>query len=292
MDRAFRILTIYNRLLQHKVVNKKSLTLELKSSPRSIQRDIDDIRNFLYEANDWIGTENEITYDYKSESYVLTQNKNEIENVHFMYDILSSLYFTRPMLSRYFYQYLKILILRHHSENQKMLLKYLNNFAIDENHTLDTPGSIVVRALNENKYLQYNKKLLLPLSLYYQKISFHLVYQLNNEIFISDINEMNLTITNKSFDQHKTDNIHTYVTFEIARDLWLKIHKYYYLHTIDNYEENYLIVTLKITKIEAIQLCFMYRSNVRVISPSNIKDEVIDELLSLQATYLKQHILK
>ncbi|WP_240621109.1 hypothetical protein [Staphylococcus devriesei] len=46
MDRAFRILTIYNRLLQHKVVNKKSLTLELKSSARTIQRDIDDIRNF------------------------------------------------------------------------------------------------------------------------------------------------------------------------------------------------------------------------------------------------------
>ncbi|PTF17066.1 transcriptional regulator, partial [Staphylococcus devriesei] len=44
--------------------------------------------------------------------------------------------------------------------------------------------------------------------------------------------------------------------------------------------------------IEAIQLCFMYRSNVRVISPSNIKDEVINELLLLQTTYLKQHILK
>ncbi|MFF5908641.1 putative DNA-binding transcriptional regulator YafY [Staphylococcus cohnii] len=47
MDRAFRILTIYNRLLQHKAVNKKSLTLELDTSPRTIQRDIDDIRNFF-----------------------------------------------------------------------------------------------------------------------------------------------------------------------------------------------------------------------------------------------------
>ncbi|WP_231635426.1 HTH domain-containing protein [Staphylococcus carnosus] len=56
MDRSFRILTIYNRLLQHKAVNKKSLTLELNTSPRTIQRDIDDIRNFLYESRPWIST--------------------------------------------------------------------------------------------------------------------------------------------------------------------------------------------------------------------------------------------
>ena len=73
LDRSFRILTIYNRLLQHKAVNKKSLTLELNTSPRTIQRDIDDIRNFLYESKSWISTKNEITYDYKSESYRLEQ---------------------------------------------------------------------------------------------------------------------------------------------------------------------------------------------------------------------------
>ena len=51
MDRAFRILTIYHRLLQNKSVNKQSLTLELETSPRTIQRDIDDIRNFYMKVN-------------------------------------------------------------------------------------------------------------------------------------------------------------------------------------------------------------------------------------------------
>ncbi|MDL0112777.1 hypothetical protein [Mammaliicoccus sciuri] len=46
------------------------------------------------------------------------------------------------------------------------------------------------------------------------------------------------------------------------------------------------------TKLEAIQLCFMYRSNIRIISPPDLKDQVIDELLTLQSTYLKQHIQK
>lgn len=96
MDRAFRILTIYNRLLQNKSVNKQSLILELDTSPRTIQRDIDDIRNFLYESKSWISTPKEITYDYKSESYKLEQDKHE--NMHFMYDILTALYLTTPKL--------------------------------------------------------------------------------------------------------------------------------------------------------------------------------------------------
>lgn len=77
MNRAFRILTIYHRLLQNKLVNKQSLTLELDTSPRTIQRDIDDIRKFLYESKSWISTPEKITYDYKSESYKLEQDKSE-----------------------------------------------------------------------------------------------------------------------------------------------------------------------------------------------------------------------
>lgn len=130
MGRAFRILTIYNRLLQHKTVNKKSLTLELDTSPRTIHIYIDDIRNFLYESKSWISTKNEITYDYKSESYRPEQDKSE--NIYFIYDILTALYLTLPKLSHYFYQYLKFLILKHHSDNQNILLKYLDHFEIEK----------------------------------------------------------------------------------------------------------------------------------------------------------------
>ena len=175
MDRAFRILTIYNRLLQNKSVNKQSLTLELDTSPRTIQRDIDDIRNFLYESKSWISTPKEITYDYKSESYKLEQDKNE--NVHFMYNILTALYLTTPQLSHYFYQYLKLLIIKHHSNHRTTLLKYLERFEIDKNQTGISTSLLVVQAMNENKYLQYNQNLLLALSMYYQMHAFHLVYR-------------------------------------------------------------------------------------------------------------------
>lgn len=288
MDRAFRILTIYNRLLQNKSVNKQSLTLELDTSPRSIQRDIDDIRNFLYESKSWISAPKEITYDYKSESYKLGQVKHE--NMHFMYDILTALYLTTPKLSHYFYQYLKLLILKHHSDNRTTLLKYLDHFEIDKNQTGISPASLVVQAMNENKYLQYIQKLLLPLSLYYQMNAFHLVYRMNDEIHIDDINQMNLSLSEKPVDTHKKSKLQTYITFEIAKDVWLKIHRYYQIHVIEKYDAHYLIVTFKMTRLEAIQLCFMCRSNIRIISPPDLRERVIDELLLLQSTYLKQQV--
>lgn len=288
MDRAFRILTIYNRLLQHKAVNKKSLTLELDTSPRTIQRDIDDIRNFLYESKSWISTKNEITYDYKSESYRLEQDKSE--NMYFMYDILTTLYLTTPKLNHCFYQYLKLLILKHHSDNQNTLIKYLDRFEIEKNETATTPTSIIARALNENKHIQHNQNLLIPLSMKYQMFAFHLVYLMDDEIFISDINKMNLSLSDKQFDvQHKADT-RAYITFEITKDVWLKMHRYYQIHVIENYDERYLIVTFKMTRLEAIQLCFLYRSNIRIISPPDLREKVIDELLLLQSTYLKQQI--
>ncbi|MGW7947740.1 helix-turn-helix transcriptional regulator [Staphylococcus xylosus] len=288
MDRAFRILTIYNRLLQNKSVNKQSLTLELDTSPRTIQRDIDDIRNFLYESKSWISAPKAITYDYKSESYKLEQDKSE--SIYFMYDILTALYLTTPKLSHYFYQYLKLLILKHHSDNRTTLLKYLDCFEINENQSAITPVSIVARALNENKYLQHNQKALIPISIYYQMFGFQLMYRVEDEIFISDINQMKMSLSDKHFDvQHKkyTD---TYITFEVAKDVWLKVRRYYQVHMIETYDENYLLVTFKMTKLEAIQLCFMYRSNIRIISPPDLRKQMIDELLLLQSTYLKQQI--
>ncbi|MDK8176726.1 HTH domain-containing protein [Staphylococcus simulans] len=52
MEQAHRILSIYTRLLQQKVVNKYELSNEWGVSSRTIQRDIDNIRNFLYDTDE------------------------------------------------------------------------------------------------------------------------------------------------------------------------------------------------------------------------------------------------
>lgn len=115
----------------------------------------------------------------------------------------------------------------------------------------------------------------------YQMFAFHLVYRMNDEIFINDINKINLSLSDKQFDaQHKEDT-QVYITFEIAKETWLEIHRYYNIHVVENYDEDYLIVTFKIARLEAIQLCFLYRSNMRIISPLDLREKVIGELLLL-----------
>lgn len=115
---------------------------------------------------------------------------------------------------------------------------------------------------------------------------------MNDEIYIDDINQMNLSFSEKSVDTHEKAKVQTYITFEISKDVWSKMHRYYQIHVIEKYDAHYLIVTFKMTRIEAIQLCFMYRSNIRIISPPDLKEQVIDELLLLQTTYLKQQVQK
>ncbi|MDK9842972.1 WYL domain-containing protein [Staphylococcus equorum] len=50
------------------------------------------------------------------------------------------------------------------------------------------------------------------------------------------------------------------------------MHRYHQIHVIEKYDAHYLIVTFKMTSLEAIQLCFMYRFNIRIISPSDLKE--------------------
>lgn len=291
LDRAFRILSIYNRLLQHKQVNKKSLTIEFNASPRTIQRDIDDIRNFLYENKSWINTTpDEITYDYTLESYRLKHTKNKSKDKHFMFNILTALHLTTPSISHSFYHYLKSLIFTQHSDNQYSLLKYLEKLTVDENISNITQTSLVVRALNENKYLKYDNNLILPLSISYLMYPFHLIYLLNNNVHMTDINALDVTLTNQSFDESQKEKKNILVTFEVTKLVFQTMQKHHQVHVIESHDNDHLIVTFNITRLEAIQLCFLYRSNIRIISPSDLKEEMIDEIISLQSTYLKQRI--
>ncbi|MBU7062596.1 transcriptional regulator, partial [Staphylococcus aureus] len=103
------------------------------------------------------------------------------------------------------------LIVKHHSNYRTTLLKYLERFEIDKNQTGISTSSLVVQAMNENQYLQYNQNLLLPLSMYYQMHAFHLVYRMNDEIHIDDINQMNLSLSEKSVDTHEKSKVQTYI---------------------------------------------------------------------------------
>ncbi|PTF95282.1 HTH domain-containing protein [Staphylococcus chromogenes] len=289
MDRAFRILTIYHRLLQKKKVNKKSLALMLNTSTRTIQRDIDDIRNFLYESEHWLDTQYEVKYDYDFESYTINHDKNE--NLYYMYDILTKLYVTMPTISYPFYRYLKELINKHHSNHQNELYQYLDKFIVDSDIPSVSNLAITTQAINTKNYLLKDNENILPITLNYNNYGFYLTYLMEGNLLRTNVGHLNIQTSNKSFKEEDITDERTQVTLEMTKDIWKDIHLYYENYIIEKYFKNLIVVTIEdMLPYEAIQLCFNYRSQVRIISPLDLREIVIDELLLLQTTYLKQQI--
>ncbi|MGW7977106.1 HTH domain-containing protein [Staphylococcus xylosus] len=54
MNRSHRLLSIYTRFLQRKKLDKLELSTEFKVSERTIIRDIQEIRNYFYDNDEWI----------------------------------------------------------------------------------------------------------------------------------------------------------------------------------------------------------------------------------------------
>lgn len=76
-DKAERILSIYSRLKQGKVVNKEIESQNYGVATRTIQRDIADIQCFLHNQDLQTGEVQEIVYDKAAGGYILRKKKND-----------------------------------------------------------------------------------------------------------------------------------------------------------------------------------------------------------------------
>lgn len=70
-DKIERVLSIYTKLLNGYVVNKANEAYDYGVNERSIQRDIDDIRNFFDEDTECTGYANSVVYDQSKKGYRL-----------------------------------------------------------------------------------------------------------------------------------------------------------------------------------------------------------------------------
>lgn len=73
-DKIERVLDIYTRLLDNGLVNKREEALKYGVNERSIQRDIDDIRNFLEKDISHKGYMGTVVYDRVSKGYRMEQS--------------------------------------------------------------------------------------------------------------------------------------------------------------------------------------------------------------------------
>lgn len=72
-DKIERVLDIYSRLMNGAIINKYEEAANFKVNERSIQRDIDDIRNFLEQSVVNTGVERSIIYDRVNKGYRLEE---------------------------------------------------------------------------------------------------------------------------------------------------------------------------------------------------------------------------
>lgn len=75
-DKIERVLAIYNGLINGEVINKADAAKKYGVNERSIQRDLDDIRNFLEVNSDEVGYLNSVVYDRARKGYRLDQIYN------------------------------------------------------------------------------------------------------------------------------------------------------------------------------------------------------------------------
>ena len=75
-NNGFRLLNIYERLNKGEAVNKKQLALDFNVSPKTIQRDIDDLRIYIAETH-YTESDISIKYDKSGDCYRLVRLERE-----------------------------------------------------------------------------------------------------------------------------------------------------------------------------------------------------------------------
>ncbi|WP_241520282.1 HTH domain-containing protein [Staphylococcus delphini] len=79
MNRAHRLLSIYTRLIHHQRIDKTLLADEFNVNERTIKRDIQEIRNYLYDNEEWM-MKKDILFNYKDNNYLI-QSNHQMKNL-------------------------------------------------------------------------------------------------------------------------------------------------------------------------------------------------------------------
>ncbi len=127
-DKAMRILEIYNKLQHGEHVNKAELAVNYGVSERSIQRDIEHIRDYLANNSLKAGDINYLEYDKNSNGYYLEQVKSSKFSNEEILAVCKILLSSRSLPKKEMYQILDKLVMSSVPyNNQKIIQKLINN---------------------------------------------------------------------------------------------------------------------------------------------------------------------
>lgn len=155
-----RILSIYSRLKEGRVISRVRASAEYGVNPRTIQRDISDIQNFLQNQNNETGEVQEIIYDREAGGYRLqTKIDNQLKPEELL-AVCKVLLESRSLVKEELFPIIhKLSNACGDDENQKLVKKYISNemhHYIELHHgkkLLDTIWTLE-QAIREHRYIR------------------------------------------------------------------------------------------------------------------------------------------
>lgn len=202
-----RVLRIYTKLLEGAVVNKAEEANNYGVNERSIQRDIDDIRNFMDRSVADTGIINTVIYDREKRGYRLEQiyqlRLNNSEILAICKILLDSRAFTKPEMDRMLSKLIDRCVPQ---ENQKVVKDLISN---EQFHYIEPHhGSVFIdkmwdigKAIDEHRYIEIKyqglqgstvkTRVLKPLAIMFSEYYFYLAAFIEDKKIHENFNVLN-----------------------------------------------------------------------------------------------------
>jgi len=206
-DKTHRVLSIYQQLMNGRLVNKSELAARYNVDERSIQRDITEIREFLDNSPDDTGIRHEVIYDRINKGYRISvtenQNFSSAEILAVCKILLDSRAFTRTEMENMISKFLNMCA---PAENRKFVKELIANEAfhyIEPRHRtvfINTMWDIGT-AIKEHRYIEMNyhkrkndeivSRKIQPLSIMFSEYYFYLIGIVQNDDVKKHIESIN-----------------------------------------------------------------------------------------------------
>ena len=159
-DKSRRVLDIYSNLVDGKVVYKKELALKYGVNERTIQRDFDDVRDFLDKKGAETGIINDLIYDRSMNGYRLEHSScmklDNSEILAISKILLDSRAFTKKEMSSILHRMIGCCVPK---ENQKLVSELIGN---EEFHYIELQHKTVFidkmweigQAIQQSRYIE------------------------------------------------------------------------------------------------------------------------------------------
>lgn len=292
LNRAHRLLSIYTRLIHHQKIDKTLLADEFNVNERTIKRDIQEIRNYLYDNEEWM-MKKDILFNYKDNNYLI-QSNHQMKNLEGFEILLIYLGANKAVIPSSVKETLKYIINELFPNDKQRFETYLKNIK-STNQLL--PHKILLmlcHAIEERQLLNVTTEegfitQLLPIKVVHFKEEWHLVYR-GMDLKEQYLQLIRICQVDIGEEAPYTLNNKMEVTLEMNASVWSRIKDLYEVNKIISQNDNLFTVNFNIAFIEAFELCLLHSPHIRIIGPPRLYKQFVTYINQLCQVYLYQEI--